>query len=98
MNDGFEGLETASFVTSGDSPLDKIREALDALQAVRACQSLPPQMVEQLERAAFMAGFSYNKPFDSDAEVLKFLLDRLERVEDVNSAAYEAVRAIDWAI
>ena len=41
---------------------------------------------------------SYSKQLKDDADVLKFLLDILERVEKAKSDAYRTIRAIDWAL
>lgn len=51
----------------------------------------------QLERARKMAVKSYSKEFLLDADVIKFLLDRLERVEKAMTKACETVTNIDWA-
>lgn len=58
----------------------------------------PNALAGQLERARIRAEDSYNKYIEDDAELLKFILDRLERVEKAQSVAYDTIRSIDWAL
>lgn len=59
---------------------------------------LPNALEAQLERARFMVEDSYSKHLEDDAATLRFLLDRLERVEKAQSDAYNTIHGIDWAL
>lgn len=61
-------------------------------------EELNKRMRIQMSRARAMAADVYSKVFANDPELLKFLLDRLERVEKAQSVAHETICRIDWAL
>ena len=90
-----EGIDTVELSSRQDSPLLVIERKI---VAARSSRRLTPELIEQLERAWELAGYSYHGQFTTDAEVVRFLLDRLVYIEKVKNGAHDVISKIDWAL